>query len=88
MTMPPAPASRRYRPEQPIGLGLPTSRRSPAGAVVAVLAHLLLFFTIIKIAPLRNLDYQANAGEAGIGRSGGGGGGSGRVQIVALPALA
>ncbi len=66
----------------PIGLGLPTTRRSPLGAVFALLLHMVLLALLIRVAPLRNLDYQASAGERSP-TSGGGG-----VRMIALPALA
>ncbi|MFN0179298.1 MAG: energy transducer TonB [Gemmatimonadales bacterium] len=71
-----------------VDISLPPHRRSPAGAVIAVVAHLLIFSALIALAPLRNLDFQDNAGAPGAERSGGGGGGGGRVRLVALPALA
>ena len=72
----------------PIGRGLPRSRRSPLGALAALLFHLLLGFLILRYAPFQRYDFEASEG-SGPGSPGGGGGGGGReVQMVALAAPA
>ena len=81
----PRPATRR-RDAQPIGLGVPADRRSPAGGVLAFLLHLAILFLLIRVAPLRNLDYQESVGDRA--KTSGGGGGGGGVRIIALPAPA
>ncbi len=70
----------------PIGLGLPAARRSPLAAVVALLLHVGLLALLIRVAPLRNLDYQASQGQRS--PTSGGGGGGGGIRMIALPALA
>ncbi len=75
------------RPVRPaIGLGLPKPRRSVWNGVLAFLVHLGILALVIRVAPLRNLDYQKNQGAPG-NRPGGGGGGGGSVRMVSLPAM-
>ena len=69
---------------EPIGLGLPKPRRSGWHALLALLIHAGAL-ALIRVAPLRHLDYQPNEG-APASEAGGGGGGS--VRMVALPAAA
>ena len=71
----------------PIGLGLPSDRRSGWNAFLALLIHVGILALLIKVAPLRHLDYQPNEGAPG-SPAGGGGGGGGAIRLVALPALA
>ncbi len=70
-----------------IGLGMPRTRRSPAGGVVALLVHLILALVIIRVAPTQLADFHDAAGLLDGGQAGGGGGGGGQVRMVALPAF-
>ncbi len=72
---------------RPIGLGVPRTRRSPAGGVVALLVHVVLALLIIRVAPIQLADFRDASGLVDRGQSGGGGGGGGQVRIVALPAF-
>ena len=55
--------------------------------MLAFLIHLGILALVVRVAPLRNLDYQKNEGTPGR-RAGGGGGGGGSVRMVSLPPLA
>ncbi len=75
----------RRPPPAAIGRGLPRSRRSAAGAVLALLFHLALGALILWYAPFQHYDFEAPSGGAGHSAPGGGGGGGGReVQMVML----
>lgn len=82
----PTSDARPIRPA-PIGLGLPKPRRSGWNPALALLVHLGFLALLIRVAPLRHLDYEPSEGAPGR-RAGGGGGGGGSVRMVALPALA
>ena len=71
----------------PIGLGLPKPGRSGWNAMLALLIHVGILALLIRVVPLRHLDYQLNEGTPG-NQAGGGGGGGGAIRMVALPAPA
>lgn len=87
MAVPPPPRPARS-PGAPIGLGVPRSRTGRGSALLAFLLHVGLIALILRVAPLRNLDYQESMGAGGSTEAGGGGGGGGAIRIVALPGLA
>jgi len=76
----------RTRQAPVIGRGIPRSRRSRSSPLVAFLVHVGFGLLILRIAPTRNLDYEAPAGPPGTDdRLGGGGGGGGaQIRFVAL----